>query len=302
MSDSDEDKKKPTPVAPNKGIEISIVCTYASPWKNAADEFQGLVDDNWNPSTVDLLAVANTPNKRGNLTQVIQVATVQEFMDAVAFKPAAGGTTTPGQGTPRPQKSVRRVNIIGHGNTQQIGLEGSLDRQGSVTLGFVNSASRNTSTGMDRGTVELMAPDPNPGGGFPEQDVEQLRKGGARIRRVLTKDAEIALILCHVGQGEGKRLMKAFHTAFNCKVRAYKSAVFYKPDDDGKKITDRRLTFIERVKKVAGKTVKGPKGPGYPCFVNIPKDPSGSDTEKLDGTHLAFQAFFPDIAKEKNVE
>jgi hypothetical protein len=156
---------------------------------------------------------------------------------------------------------------------------------------------------MDRGTVELMAPDPNPGDGFPEVDVEQLRKGGAAIRRALTDDAEICLILCHVGQGEGKRLVKAFHKAFNCRVRAYKSAVFYKPDD-GTKIVDRRLTFIERVNERGpdGKPAKGPKGPGYPCFVSIPRDSTGLDTEDLTGAHLAFQAFFPDTDKENSVK
>ncbi len=102
----------------------------------------------------------------------------------------------------------------------------------------------------------------------------------------------------------GKRLTKAFRKAFNCYVRGYNSAVFYEPTDDGKKTVDRRLTLIEHVNEKGsdGNPAKGPTGPGYPCFVSIPKGENESNSEDLTGKHLAFQASIPDTEKENGVK
>lgn len=87
--------------------------------------------------------------------------------------------------------------------------------------------------------------------------------------------------------------------------RSETSAVFYKPTDDGKKkIVDRRLTLIEHVNEKGsdGNPAKGPTGPGYTCFVSLPKGKNESNSEYLTGKHLAFQASIPDTEKENGVK
>ncbi len=247
-------KKRANLASPIKGIEVTIVCTYDKPstWTTDDIEFARLKANQWAPTLDDFLAVAATPHPaKGPPNTVIERAVnVNSMLTAIH---------TDDQGKPRPSKSVRRVNIIGHGNPGLIGLWGTVSDTGSVQLGQPNTADQMSGGGFDESTAKWLNDE-----GKAERD---------KVRRVLTDDADVALILCHSGMLDGKKMMKELAKAFNAKVQGYLEAINYRPcDDDYTTFGDRRLTSLS--------TAKGTFHPGYPCVVNVPP--------ALRGTHLAF--------------
>lgn len=243
---------KKTPAVPDRGIEVTVIASYPRPraWgtfgspAGDAEEIRLSNAGTWHPTSDNFRIVANTPNQfKRNLTEVFDVSTVGEFIGAFTQK----------NGKDRPPKSVARVNIVAHGNPGLIGLSGTLDDAGNVSL-----ASSRRETAADPFA-------PSNGGGLDASVASWLNGSGKPFRtlarNVLRDDAELHLILCNGGLGRGVALMQDLAMALNLVVRGFSDAVFCHFTFDATKIRERNITSIGR---------NGRQGPGYQCFVKVP--------------------------------
>lgn len=250
-------KKPAAPAAPNQGVEVSGVCVYPFPDDvKPSQEVEALAAGMWAPTTQDMEAVAHTPsgNKRPALTEVRRIGDLNELIALFVLD---------ARGKDRQPRSVRRVNIIGHGAPGLIGLSGTVnftEPDGGVRLLTPNSADP-LSGGFDRSTAKWLDED------------EEGKSHRDRIRRVLTDDAEIALILCHSALLDGEFLMRTMAETFRATILGFTDAIFYHPRVNAARtaLVDRRITSHGR---------EGARGPGYKCWV--------ATSPELSGTHLDF--------------
>jgi len=161
--------------------------------------------------------------------------------------------------------SVRRVNLIGHGNPGLLGLTGTLDfreEQGGVRLGEALSIDHLNNQGFGRVTARWLNEDEE---GIPFRD---------RIRRVLTDDAEFALILCHSGDVEGQFLMRTMADVFRTVMLGFQASIVYHPALNAQRtrIVDRRMTSVG---------FEGGTGAGYKCKTER--------AEPFAGKHLEYE-------------
>src|SRR5690606_29925470 len=122
-----------TMVAPvSGGHEMTLVCDYPMPqaWKNPAAELEAYNSKRWEPDTRSLMAVAETPKKRSGepATEIIKIRTLGDMVAAVLGVSVAE-LAKPGNYDivpTRPEGSIRRLNIIGHGKDSLVGLSGEI--------------------------------------------------------------------------------------------------------------------------------------------------------------------------------
>jgi hypothetical protein len=247
--------------------ELTVVATFPRPkaWGvGDKKEIAVLNAGNWHPTEKDLLAVAHTPNLISSTRQVLRSPPRTEVLRIGNVSELLGAITKKG-GRSRPDGSIRRLNIISHGDPGIIGLTGEVDASGNVFFKPSNHASPLDSETLDDGVLSLL----NEGALCSLRD---------QARAKFSKDGEIALILCNGGAGPIKFTLGQ---TFGVRVKAYSDAVHYEPvlNKAGTQIIQRNLT---------SKTKKGPFRPGYPCVVSVPAG--------LDGQHLSFdfdQGFSP---------
>jgi hypothetical protein len=246
-------KPKKTPAVPDRGIEVTVIASYPRPraWgafgTSAGDavEIRLAGAKTWHPTTDNFRIVAGTPNQfKKGLTEVFDISTVGEFIGAFTQK----------NGKDRPAKSVGRVNIVAHGNPGLIGLSGSLDDAGNVSL-----ANSRRETASDPFA-------PSSGGGLDASVASWLNGSGKPFRtlarNVLRDDAELHLILCNGGLGRGLALMQDLALSLNLVVRGFSDAVFCHFTFAGQRILERNITSIGE---------NGSQGKGYQCFVKVPQ-------------------------------
>jgi hypothetical protein len=236
---------------PDQGIEITLVCEYEVD-DTKMSEVAALAAGHWSPATKDFVAVAGTPN--GPIKPEIRtISNLREFISAI---------TLDSNGKPRKPRSVRRVNIIGHGEPALIGLSGTVNYDtGAVGLGVENTADYLSGEGFGRATTQWL-----------NKDDEGIRYRD-QMRKVLTNDAEVALVMCDSGALDGAWLMETMSETFIAKVSGYLDPIVYHPglNSAGTAIVERRQTSIGE---------KGQIGLGYRSWV-----PAAHD-----GKHLEFNA------------
>lgn len=123
-----------TMVAPvTGGDELTLVCDYPKPdaWKREADEARANLEGRWDPDTESFMAVAETPKTRKGkpATEVIKIRTLGDLVAAV-LGVSVEDLARPGNYDivpTRPEESIRRLNIIGHGRDSLVGLSGTIE-------------------------------------------------------------------------------------------------------------------------------------------------------------------------------
>jgi len=123
-----------TMVAPvTGGDEVTLVCDYPKPeeWKRPADEVRANLQDRWDPDTESFMAVAETPKTRKGqaATEIIKIRTLGDLVAAV-LGVSVDELAQPGNYEivpTRPEGSIRRLNIIGHGGESLVGLSGTIE-------------------------------------------------------------------------------------------------------------------------------------------------------------------------------
>lgn len=123
-----------TMVAPvTGGNEMTLVCDYPKPdaWRREADEARANLEKRWDPDAESFMAVAETPKTRKGqpATEVIKIRTLGDLVSAV-LGVSVEDLARPGNYDivpTRPEESIRRLNIIGHGMDSLVGLSGTIE-------------------------------------------------------------------------------------------------------------------------------------------------------------------------------
>jgi hypothetical protein len=167
-------RKKSTPVVLPRSVEVTVVAKFERPWKNDRDEILVLDRGKWHPTSVDFLTVANVPNQiHPKLTDVLQIETLGQLI---------GALKTDMNGRERPDHTVKRLNIISHGQPGLVALSGTVAADGRCMLGGGSDDHANDRR-IDEFALNWLNNDER-GRGFREI-----------ARQKLHKDAEIWLIL-----------------------------------------------------------------------------------------------------------
>jgi hypothetical protein len=248
--------------------EVSAISSYPRPkaWGAFGTAAGDLAEINasrtqgshWSPTTDYFRIVAQTPHQhKAGITQIFEIATVGEMLGAMLRDT---------KGKDRPKHSIRRFNILAHGNPGLIGLSGDVSDTGDVTFVSVNNepSDRLNWHRIDTSVINFLN-----GQGKSVRD---------QVREKFVPNGEIALILCGGGVGQGLLLALDLARTFHVTVRAYKEEIFYQFDfnQSTNRIIDRNITSVGQ---------SGTQGKGYLCFVTVPAN--------LAGSHLQFTATAP---------
>ena len=213
--------------------ELTIVASfpdaYATP--DSQQERDQAVAAKWAPADRDFTAVAtvDTPEPA---KAIFKVSSFLEAISAILFV----NPHKPDTSVFRPVQSIKRVNIISHGNPGLIAMSGTVDTVGNVMLTLRAQGADMLSGPIDVAAVQAAA-DPN----------LQLSNGkplALSLRDRLTPDAEIHLLACHSGMAGSVLLMEELKKLFKVKIRAFSQEIAYCPQLDATKITDRAFTAV----------------------------------------------------------
>jgi hypothetical protein len=256
------------PGATNKtGVEINFIGNYPRPaewgvFRSAAGDAAEIEVDargkreekdesgndvHWSPTTEYLRIIGKTP---GDTFEVLNNKQTVGGLFGAILNDKDGKT--------RPKKSVRRVNIISHGRSGLIGLDGTVSKDGVVRLG----ASVAERPGDPDSPMESTAID---------QSVIDWLNGNAQsvrddVREKFTDNADILLFLCDGGSAAGLLMLNNLATALGVLIRAYKQPVHYMFEFKNGRITNRNLTATSATSEHKA---------GYPTTRAVGKDQRG---------------------------
>jgi hypothetical protein len=219
--------------SPNALAEITIVARFPDPYAtpDTQEERDKATTGRWAPSLRDFLAVAavDTP-KPGEA--IFEAATFLEMLSAILFTNPAD----PNKSSFRPRQSVKRVNIISHGNPGLIAMSGTVDKEGVVMLHTRGAGANDLSGAIDIAAVQT-ALDPTLllGNGKPLAQ---------SLRDRMSPDAEIYLLACHTGMGGSLPLIQDMQRLFKTRIRAFSKEIAYCPSLGTTHIIDRAFTAV----------------------------------------------------------
>ena len=213
--------------------ELTIIANFPDAYSSPStqQERDQAVAAQWAPADRDFTAVAivDTPEPA---KAIFRVSSFLEAIAAIVFV----NPSKPDTSDFRPVQSIKRVNIISHGNPGLIAMSGTVDTSGGVLLGLRAAGADMLSGPIDVDAVQAAA-NPN----------LQLANGKAlalSLRDRLTADAEIFLLACKTGMGGSLLLMEELKKLFKVKIRAYSQEIAFCPQLDATKITDRAFTAV----------------------------------------------------------
>lgn len=99
--------------------EITVVGDFPRPWRDVKDEIDALQDDRWFPSTDDFIAVEVNSRKTASKKPTKIVGSVEAFIHLILDQPAG---------------SIKRINIITHGNSNSVAFSGEIHKDGGVSF------------------------------------------------------------------------------------------------------------------------------------------------------------------------
>lgn len=211
--------------------EITIVAGFTSEFAAESAQFERdqAKAGKWAPAVKDFRAVAevDTPQPK---KAIFEVFGFMEMLGAILFVDRAKPASSPF----RPAQSVKRVNIITHGNPGLIALSGSVDKTGVVMLDMHPDTGADLNGPIDVAAVQLAS---NQG--------LKLENGKALVQSLRDRfapDAEIFLIACNSASGASLPLMQDLKDLFTVTIRAYSTKIAYCPTLDASRIIDRSLT------------------------------------------------------------
>lgn len=214
--------------------EITIVAdfpdAFATP--DTQEERDKAKAGTWAPTRRDFLAVArvDTPQPA---RAIFEVNDFMAMLGTILYQDPAKPDTSP----LRPAQSIRRVNIISHGNPGIIAMSGTVDKNGGVMLNVRGPNDGDLTGPLDSAAVQAAA-DPNillPNG----------KPLALSLRDRFAPEAEIYLLACHTGMGGAMLLMQDMQALFKVKIRAFSEAIAYCPTLNQTVILDRTQTAIK---------------------------------------------------------
>jgi len=158
-------RRKRTPASDTK--EITVVGDFPKPWKNAREEIDAIKSNIWFPSTDDFIAVERNSRKKGSIPPIVD--SVEAFIHLILDQPVG---------------SIKRINILTHGNGSRIAFSGEIDKEGNV---FFNEE-------LDISTLR----------GMLLHGIEYRGKhvGWGQVERRFARDAEIVVFACKAAVSE----------------------------------------------------------------------------------------------------
>lgn len=213
--------------------EITIVAKFPDPYggQDTQEERDKSTQSKWAPSTRDFLAVAkvDTPDPA---KAIFEVGTFLEMVSAVLFvRPAQ-----PDKSPFRPRQSIKRLNIITHGNPGLIAMGGTVDKGGTVMLHTRGPDADELSGPIDITAVQAAT---NPllllanGSGLTQS-----------LRDRFAPDAEVFLYACHSGMGGSLPLIQDLNGLLKVKIKGFKKEIAYCPSINATQILDRSFTAV----------------------------------------------------------
>jgi hypothetical protein len=171
--------------------EITVVGDFPKPWANAREEIAAIKEDLWFPSTDDFIAVErNSRKKKRGPTPIVD--SVESFIHLILDQPAG---------------SIKRINIITHGNGSKIAFSGEIDKEGAVF--FDEELDVDTLRGMLRHGIE-----------YRGKHVEW-----NQVARRFARDAEIVVFACKAAINE--TLLQDVAEYFEVTVRGFTAELHY---------------------------------------------------------------------------
>lgn len=216
---------------PNALEELTFVASFASEFAVQSAQFERdqARAGQWAPALKDFLAVAKVDTPQPGKA-IFEVSGFMEMLGYILFADPSRPKSSPF----RPMQSVKRVNIITHGNSGLIALSGSVDKTGAVMLATHPAAGPDLNGPIDVAAVQLAN---NPG--LILDNGEALVQS---LRDRFAPDADIYLIACKSASGTALPLMQDLKDLFKVTIRAYRKEIAYCPSLDATHIIDRSLT------------------------------------------------------------
>lgn len=212
----------PTPLT-----ELTIVTSFPDIVESKQQERDRVAAGQWSPTLKDFRAVAAVDTPSG---AIFEASSFLSLLSAIIYTNPAAPNTSP----LRPTQSLKRVNIITHGNPGLIGMSGTATPTGAVY--FAPAAATPLDGHIDVAAVQA-ANDPTlllPG----KQPLV------ATLRDRLAPKAEIFLIACHSGMAQSVPLMLDLKSFFQATIQAYADPIYYCPSYDAAQVLDRTITGI----------------------------------------------------------
>lgn len=214
-------------------VELTIIAKFPDAYgdPSSQQERDQAVAGKWAPAKRDFMAVAtvDTPEPA---KAIFEVPTFLDALSVILFV----NPLKPDTSAFRPVQSVKRVNIISHGNPGLIAMSGTVDTNGGVMLGLRAAGADMLSGPIDVDAVQAAA--------NPNLQLANGKPLALSLRDRLTADAEIFLLACKTGMGGSLLLMEELKKLFKVKIRAYSQEIGYCPRLDSTKITDRAFTTV----------------------------------------------------------
>jgi len=215
--------------------ELTIITNFTTEFEAQTAQFERdqAVAKKWAPALRDFRAVAavDTPQPT---KAIFEVGSFLEMLSAILFVDPSKPKTS----AFRPAQSVKRVNIITHGNPGLIAMSGTVDKNGGVMLTTHPSSGPDLLGPIDVAAVQL-ASDPN-------LQLDNGKPLAQSLRDRFAPDAEIFLIACHSAMGLSLPLMQDMKALFKTKIQAFSKEIAYCPSLDATHIIDRAFTAIEK--------------------------------------------------------
>jgi hypothetical protein len=194
--------------------EITVVGDFPNPWTNAREEINAIKSDLWFPSTDDFIAVERNSRKKRSKAPTPIVSSVEAFIHLILDQPVG---------------TIKRINIITHGNGSRIAFSGEIDKGGNVY--FDEELDIETLRGMLSLGIEYR-------GKHVEWEQVELR---------FAKDAEIVVFACKAAVSA--TLLQDVANFFDVTVKGFTTELHYHITfTEGKAIIHRNEITVESKK------------------------------------------------------
>lgn len=212
--------------------EITIVAQFPDPYATGDTQVERdqAKATHWAPAHRDFMAVA-TSGTTGSSKAIYEVSTFLSMVSSILFV----DPSKPNSSAFRPVQSLKRINVLSHGNPGLIAMSGTVDTNGKVML-----ATGGGTTGLD-GPLDIAAAQ---AAADPTMQLANGKPLAQSLRDRLAPDAEIFLYACHTGQGPAILLMQELKALFKVKIRGFSQSIAYCPVIDATHILDRTRTAV----------------------------------------------------------
>lgn len=214
--------------------EITIIAKfpdiYATP--DTQEERDQAKAGKWAPTNRDFMAVAKVDTPEPGKA-IFEVNDVMAMFGTILFV----DPKKPDSSAFRPAQSLKRVNIISHGNPGIIAMSGTVDKQGGVMLKVRGPDDGDLTGPLDIASVQAASQ--------PNILLANGKPLAQSLRDRFDPEGEIYLLACHTGMGTAILLMKGMEALFKVKIQAFSDEIAYCPLLNDTQIIDRAFTAVK---------------------------------------------------------